>query len=175
MSWYFSGFCVFVIGLDFQPVFTNPSVSHRLPQGYCRAICATALKNYQAWYHRRWLLQRLPPTSFSLQEEKDSLKETFNTDLKNYSTWVHRCLLSRYLICLHLRAALYTPLSAVSVPLPPLLTITLPYGLSMWRVDSKMFWVLPGSYVFYISVSALLPHFFYVYILLPFIIRLFYP
>ncbi|XP_026190666.1 uncharacterized protein LOC34618063 [Cyclospora cayetanensis] len=68
----------------------NPEALDEEELRYCREVCLASIKNYQAWFHRRWLLQRLPPSCFSIEEELDSLKEASSLDLKNYSCWAHR-------------------------------------------------------------------------------------
>ncbi|OEH79995.1 hypothetical protein cyc_00978 [Cyclospora cayetanensis] len=71
----------------------NPEALDEEELRYCREVCLASIKNYQAWFHRRWLLQRLPPSCFSIEEELDSLKEASSLDLKNYSCWAHRAFL----------------------------------------------------------------------------------
>ena len=43
-------------------------------------------KNYQIWYHRRVIVERLGDSS----RELNFTKEVFKEDAKNYHAWSHR-------------------------------------------------------------------------------------
>ncbi|KAL8438895.1 hypothetical protein Efla_005375 [Eimeria flavescens] len=92
----------------------NPQHLNEDELRFVRAICSDSLKNYQAWFHRRWLLRRLPASSFSVEEEIASTRDTLQLDLKNYSTWAHKAFLS---------AAFGLPLEAEMEELETILSI----------------------------------------------------
>ena len=48
-------------------------------------------KNYQVWFHRRWLVEQLKPFMADLQSSELSyLDRVFDEDSKNYNAWSHR-------------------------------------------------------------------------------------
>jgi protein farnesyltransferase/geranylgeranyltransferase type-1 subunit alpha len=63
------------------------------------AWCARNPKNYQVWFHRRWVIDRICDDHPSVQKLVDSellrLEESFNEEPKNYNAWSHRLYISR--------------------------------------------------------------------------------
>lgn len=61
--------------------------------------CARNPKNYQVWFHRRWVIDRIYDDHPSVEELVDSellrLEESFNEEPKNYNAWSHRLYISR--------------------------------------------------------------------------------
>jgi len=53
-------------------------------------------KNYQVWFHRRWLVERLKDVVPDLlASELSYLDEVFRDDAKNYNAWSHRIFLRK--------------------------------------------------------------------------------
>ena len=61
--------------------------------------CARNPKNYQVWFHRRWLIDRIADESPScdqlVESELRRLEESFEEEPKNYNAWSHRLYLSK--------------------------------------------------------------------------------
>jgi len=59
---------------------------------YVRDWTKRSPKNYQVWYHRRWVVESLNDDC----DEKSLMDEELDEDSKNYNAWGHRQWLVRY-------------------------------------------------------------------------------
>ncbi|KAL0221227.1 hypothetical protein RCL1_001081 [Eukaryota sp. TZLM3-RCL] len=77
-AWHFRRRCLFHLGCDLKAELDS-----------LRSFALSNSKNYQVWYHRQSLLEKLDNIDLSLQE-LSFLEELLQNDAKNYHVWTFR-------------------------------------------------------------------------------------